>query len=323
MPANIGHILIANYAYKKLNIERPDIGEFIVNKNNHLYLGSIGPDLPSYKNTNLIKTALNQLLVRPFVDKNNPQEEDASFFFHSTRPNLFPYYLMETNLAFADLKGDDLIKKDFNLAVFVFTLGYVSHIAADQVIHRLVREIVGPYYRNIDVSKNHGECEVHQDIFLFYNLYPTRKYDKFIQKSLINIEKAGFDYEQFCNLMSLAISKAGYFNIKKSDIDSWLDGIKLVFDLMDEVGPYVSAFKNYEKNKDNLKELSLYKKYFRNDEIKFDYMEYFYKAVDLSVIYMKEIIRLWDTPDFSYQSFVDYQKVVQPDDLTSPFKKEY
>jgi len=322
MPANISHILIANYAYKKIDQYRKDIGEYILNKNNYFYLGSLGPDLPSYKTGELIKTSLNQLLIRPFVDKSYPQEEDASFFFHSTRPNLFPYYLMETNLSFADLKEDSLIKKEFNVAVLVFTLGYVTHIAADQVIHRLVREIVGPYYRNLETSKNHADCEVHQDVFLFYELYPNRNYDKSIQKALIDIKNFGLEYENFCNLFSLSISKSGYRYIPLSEIDSWFNGIKLVFDLMDEVGPYVTAFKNYEKNRTNLKDFPLYKKYYFNPEVKLNYSKYFERAVDLAIRYMKEIIRLWDKPDFLYNSFVSYQKKIHPEDLTSPFCTE-
>jgi hypothetical protein len=321
MPANIAHLLIANSAYDGLKSVNPEIREIVQYKNNHFYLGSLGPDLPSYKTSELVKAALNQLLVRPFVSELNPQTEDASFFLHSTRPNLFPFYLTETNFSYAEIRDGKVSTQEFNLAVFAFTMGYVTHVAADQVVHRLVRELAGPYYRSLATSQRHSECEVNQDIFLFYELYPNRVYEKTIQKELINIDKLGFEYGQFCNMVSLAVSKAGYKKTDKEDIDGWLDGIRLTFDLMDDIGPYVTAMKNYERQKKNLKDYPMYKKYFRDKSTGFDYMKFFKKAVQLSLAYMNEIIRLWEKRDFSYESFVQYQKVVQPDDLTSPLRE--
>jgi hypothetical protein len=103
MPANIAHTLIAHKAKEKFGSVNQESADLLLNKNNHFYLGSIGPDLPSYKTSNLVREALISLFVRPFVDKLNPQEEDASFFLHSTRPHLFPFYLMETNLSYAEI----------------------------------------------------------------------------------------------------------------------------------------------------------------------------------------------------------------------------
>lgn len=323
MPSNIAHILIANAAYDELvKQNHKDFADDILYKNNHFYLGSLGPDLPSYKTSELVEEALNRLLIRPFVDLTNPQEEDASFFFHSTRPNLFPYYLMETNLSFAEMDGDKLKPTEFNMAAYVFTLGFVCHIAADQIVHRLVRKIVGPYYRSLETSQRHSDCEVHQDVFLFYELFPNRTFTKTVPAELINIKKLGFEHEQFCNMMSLAISKAGYKKIDRDDIDGWLNGIQTAFKLMDDIGPYVGALKNYEQQKSNLNEFPLYRKYFRDASKNFDYMSYFNDAVRLCIKYMFEIKRLWDTRDFSYESFLKYQKAIAPEDLTSPFRTD-
>jgi hypothetical protein len=321
MPANIAHILIANTVKDKFKKIDEETHEIILSKNNHYYLGSLGPDLPSYKTSNLVVEALNRLLVRPFVSDLNPQEEDASFFLHSTRPNLFPFYLMETKSSYTELQNDKIIKKDFNYGVYAFILGYVTHIAADQTIHRLVRSIVGPYYRSLAISQKHSECEVHQDIFLFYELYKDRKFNKIVQKELVNIDKLAFEYDQFCNMISLSISKAGYKGISKSDIDGWLDGIKMTFDLMDNIGPYVTALKNFEEQKDQLDNFPFYKKYFRDKSKDFDYMTFFEKAVNLAIKYVKEIKRLWDEMDYSFDSINKYQSIIQSDDLTSPIRK--
>lgn len=320
MPANIAHTLIAHKAKERFSSVDQESADLLLNKNNHFYLGSIGPDLPSYKTSNLVREALKNLFVRPFVDELNPQEEDPSFFLHSTRPHLFPFYLMETNLAYADIVGNQVVKKEFNNAVFAFVMGYVCHLASDQVIHRLVRAIVGPYYRSKEISQKHSDCEVHQDIFLFYELYPSRTFSKVTQKEIVNVDKLNFEYEQFCNMLSLSISKAGYKKITKDDIDGWLDGIKLTFDLMDDIGPYVTALHNYEDNKNNLSSFALYKKYFRDNERDFDYMNYFNRAVDLSIKYMTEINRLWKEMDFSFESLQKFQSVIHSDDLTSPLR---
>jgi len=320
MPANIAHILIAHKARKLVEDIDNDSFELLKSKPAHFYLGALGPDLPSYKTSELVRQALYQLLVRPFVSDLVPKEEDASFFLHSTRPHLFPFYLMETNLSYADIRNDEIVISEFNKSVYAFVLGYVCHIAADQIIHRLVSSIVGPYYRSLEVSQNHSDCEVHQDIFLFYELYPERTFNKTIQKEAINIDKLGFEYEQFCNMISLAVSKAGYSRISKDDIDGWLDGIQLAFQLMDDIGPYVSALSNYETHKNNLPEFEPYKKYFRNEETGFNYMDYFNRAVEFSAEYMSEIIRLWNEKDFSFKSLQRYQEVVQSDDMTSPLR---
>ena len=320
MPANIAHILISHKISNRLEADHAAIHEVVKSKINHFYLGALGPDLPSYKTSNMIRTALEQLLVRPFVSEKNPQEEDASFFLHSTRPNLFPWYLMETNLSYAPIEDGKLILKDFNVAVFAFTLGYVTHIAADQVIHRLVSELVGPYYRSLETSRRHAECEVNQDIFLFHELYPGRIFNKNIHKDLVNIDKFGFEYDHFCNMMALAVSKAGYRQIEREDIDGWLDGIRLAMDLMDNIGPYVSALRNYEEQQDNLANFPFYKRYFRNADSGLDYMDHFNKAVELGVKYCAALISLWKKRIFSYDNFVEYQQAVQPDDLTSPLR---
>lgn len=318
MPANIAHVLIAQDAYEALRDKNESVAETVLSKNQFFYLGSLGPDLPSYKTSELVKEALSQLLIRPFVKESNPREEDASFFLHSTRPNLFPWYLMETNTAFARLEGGRMIQNEFNEAVFAFTMGYVCHIAADQIIHRLVRQMAGPYYRSLETAQKHSDCEVHQDVFLFHHKMPDREFAKTIVPELINVDKLGFEYDSFCNLISLSISKAGYPKTNPEDINGWLNGIQLTFDLMDEIGPYVKAIEEYQKHRDDLGRSAKYREYFRDGEKGVDYMQHYDMAVSLAVNYMAEIADLWISPDFSYERFVRYQIVVQPEDMTSP-----
>ncbi|MEW5844504.1 MAG: zinc dependent phospholipase C family protein [Bacteroidota bacterium] len=321
MPANIAHILIAHTAYKKQEKLNPDIHDYIMSKNNLFYLGSLGPDLPSYKTSKLIEAAFNQLLIRPFVDQLNPQEEDASFFLHSTHANLFPFYLMETNFSFADMENGEVVTNDFNAAVYAFTLGYVTHVAADQIIHRLVRELIGPYYRNLETSQKHSECEVYQDVFLLAEIKKNINIDKVLPTEIINIDKLGFDVERFCNMYSLAISKAGYTRMDREYIASWINGMQFAFDKMDDLGPIAKAMKHYEEHKDKIETSPYYRLYYKNDITKLNYRDYFDKAVDISITYMNEIARLWNGKDFSLDSFNKYQHVISTEDLTSPLRK--
>ena len=54
MPANIAHVLIAQAAWVELRKDNPEIGDLVLSKNNFFYLGSLGPDLPSYKTSQLV-----------------------------------------------------------------------------------------------------------------------------------------------------------------------------------------------------------------------------------------------------------------------------
>lgn len=317
MPANIAHILIANTAYDKIKASNPALGERILYKTPFFYLGSLGPDLPSYTTSNLVREALSKLFLRPFTDMTNPVQEDLSYFLHSTHPHMFPFYLTEVNVNYMKLRSGELVADDFNQATHAFTLGYACHMAADQVVHGLVRELVGPYYRDKATTERHAECEVYQDAFLFQEMFPNRQFSKTFQKQMISIERFGFDYDGFCNLLSLAVSKAGYRRISKQDIDGWIDGILLAFDLMDSVGPYVSAFKDLEANKKHLKEFPFYKKYYRSASL--DYIKWFDKAVEICVTYMEEIDDLWEGQDFSYERRAKYEQKISAEDLTSPW----
>ncbi len=318
MPANIAHLLIANTAYDSIRTRHPDVADEILNKNNFFYLGALGPDLPSYKTSELVRGALSHLLLRPFVAELNPREQDASFFLHSIHPHLFPYFLMETNHTFCEIRRGRIVPNEFNRAVFVFALGYVTHIAADQVVHQLVRELVGPYYRSITTSQQHSDCEVHQDVFLFRTLFPDREYRRTIQSDQIDISREPFadDYDSFCNLLSLSLSKAGYGIITRSDIDGWLDGIQLTFRLMHELGPYVKVMEEVGAMRDP-ESHPQYHRYFHGDT--FNYMRYFHAAVELACTYIDAVNALWAAPDFSHALFERWCRAVQPHDLTSPF----
>ena len=316
MPANIAHVLIAHAAYDGIKEKNPELGEIILWKNPFLYLGSLGPDLPSYTKENLIKEAMNSLFLRPFTDLSMPVAEDLSFFLHSTHPNMIPFYLTETNVNYIPFRNGKPKPDEFNFSTLVFTFGYVCHMAADQVIHRLVRELVGAYYRDKATTVRHAECEVYQDVFLFKELLQQQAFSKTYHRHLITIDRLGFQYEGFCNLLSLTFSKAGYRLVPKADIDAWIDGMLFAFDMMDTIGPYVSAFADYEEHKDNLEDFPFYKNYYRNDSL--DYMKWFDAAVEKAVEYIEEVWDLWNGQKFDIDRRIAFERKISGEDLTSP-----
>ena len=71
----------------------------------------------------------------------------------------------EANPELDDWEEDDQQK-------FAFICGFLTHMAADQIIHPLVNKVAGPYYKSGDHRKVHRECEVYQDVVLYQELHP-------------------------------------------------------------------------------------------------------------------------------------------------------
>lgn len=177
MPANIAHLLICNKAVKILQ----DGGEYeefinILDDDKHkpyLNLGSIGPDLSYYGSQ---WEGLKSLLLE---QSDQPLGVDGwSYLLHSKNPNQFPLTLIE--LTWKDTRWEEEEWEGFDYNKFAFACGYLSHMAADQIIHPLVNDIAGPYYREGENRKIHRECEIYQDVGLFHSLYPQ---EDFMEKS--------------------------------------------------------------------------------------------------------------------------------------------
>ena len=95
-----------------------------------------------------------------------------SYQLHSKTPNIFPLKLIEiawreANPEFPEWEEDDLQK-------FAFTCGFLTHMAADQIIHPLVNKVAGPYYKSGDHRKVHRQCEVYQDVAIYQKFNPGK-----------------------------------------------------------------------------------------------------------------------------------------------------
>jgi hypothetical protein len=208
-------------------------------------------------------------------------------------------------------EGDDYHK-------FAFTCGFLSHMAADQIIHPMVNEIAGPYYRTGESRKIHRECEVCQDIALFHELYHE---EDFMGKSFnqwVDIEPKNLHNtpDWFRYYIQRAFVESHGVYPQEDEIEDWVDGLLLILRLMKLQGPYKDA---YEDLKEHGAESGKFQKYFDG------YMEFFFRAVELTSVYWKMVFELYDPPDGVLQITDPRRKrflsVVQNADLSSPLDR--
>ncbi len=317
MPANIAHMLICNKAVKVLQ----DGGEYeqfidILDSPKYkayLNLGSVGPDL-SYYGSQL--GGLYKLLIKK---TDQPLGVDGwSYYLHSKDPNRFPLTL--TELTWRDTRWDEQEWKDEDFPKFAFTCGYLSHMAADQIIHPFVNEIAGPYYRKGESRSIHRECEIYQDVALFHTLYPSedfrkRRYNRWADinpYSHVNTEK------WLRYFIERAFAECHSVYPGGQEIEDWVDGLLFILRFMKlPLSPYRKANQEYENSGLNGEK---FKKYFS------DYMDLFFNAVELTSIYWKALFELYEPTDNVLEISDPMRKrflnIVQNADLSSPLEKD-
>jgi hypothetical protein len=317
MPANIAHMLICNKAVKVLQ-DGGEYEQFIDILDSKIYkpflnLGAVGPDL-SYYGSQL--KGLYNLIVKK-TDK--PLGVDGwSYYLHSKDPNRFPLTL--TELTWRDTRWDEQDWKDEDFPKFAFTCGYLSHMAADQIIHPLVNEIAGPYYRKGKSRSIHRECEIYQDVALFHTLYTSedfmkRKFNRWADAypdSHVNTE------EWFRYFIQRAFAERHSIYPEEDDIENWVDGLLFTLRIMKlPLSPYRKAYKEYKKSGLNGEK---FKRYF------FDYMDLFFNAVELTSIYWKALFELYEPTDnvleISNPMRGRFLNIVRDADLSSPLEKD-
>jgi len=158
MPACVAHMLIARKVREKLAAETVLAGfvEMLNENARYMELGSLGPDLPYYA-------------IRGRWPHDLPEEEVAEppewtwgDLLHSKKPNVLPLEMIEA--IWRDSEGH---WRDQDKMTLAFACGYLTHIAADQVVHPYVNGIAGPYNASYRNKHTHREVEVYQDLALY------------------------------------------------------------------------------------------------------------------------------------------------------------
>ena len=159
-------MLIFEDASSKIDNDKDcvDLIKMLKENMNYGRLGSIGPDLPYFNG--VLKTAASFLLSRYY--KPEPIEKWGDLL-HSKAPHLFPLTMIE--IAWRETDPDDEEWDAIAKKQWAFIIGYLTHMAADQMIHPYVNKISGNYYRDKEKRGKHLECEVYQDVVLFNNRY--------------------------------------------------------------------------------------------------------------------------------------------------------
>jgi len=333
MPANIAHMLIAHKALKNLQEGKDkklaefaamlDSGSRRENYQAYMNLGSLGPDLYYY--TNLAK-GVKDILWDGYVQAKGVTP--WAYHLHSSKPNEFPLKLIE--IMFSDVvRQGRRVKLDVDdMRKLAYIAGHLCHIAADQIIHPLVNKIAGPYYRDGRNRKTHREAEIHQDYFLYEEVYRLEKksgpmYEFFeqdfrgwvdcVRGPTLENTKDWFRYflqRGFIETYGTAPTE--------DEIEDAVDGLLLSLRASRRVGPYKKANKEYKRRGRNG---SNFQKYVRRAK----YLDYYKEAVELTGVYMSALYEAYRLLKEG-KDFVDKSKwfleVVSGADLSCPLEED-
>lgn len=319
MPASVAHMLLFEDVVSRISVDKDceELSTIFKDSTNLKYgrLGSMGPDLPYYSgNIKTLSSLLFSLSDRP------ANLEQWSGQLHSKDPNIFPLKMIEIAWRETDLKAvewDDISKKQW-----AFIMGFLTHIAADQIIHPYVNSIVGQYYRENDNRKRHRDCEVYQDIVLFSNKRNKSLLSEKLTDWIASSLESKCTEPYFRVFLQKAFIEAHAIYPSETEIDNWVSVLLTFFLYLKFVGPYKSADKDFQNNKENSEQ---YKKYWLNagNAGGKPYQDYYNEAVELAYIYVKTAYQLFKV---NYDDFSDNQRqyflsVVRNADLTNPLDK--
>jgi hypothetical protein len=334
MPASVAHMLIAHKGLKKLQeSEDEGLAKFAAmldktggaeNYQAYMNIGSLGPDLYYY--TSLAK-GIKDFIVDRFFQATGVTP--WAYHLHSNRPNKFPLKLIQIMFSDAEREGRKAKFGIDDVRKLAYIAGHLSHIAADQIIHRLVNELAGPYYRSGQNRKAHSEAEVYQDYFLYQEVYRLE-------------DKSGPDYEFFEQDFRKWADCVGGFRMRNTEdwfryflqrgfietygsaptedeIEDAVDGVLLTFRATKMVGPYKEADEEYKKEGANGPK---FQKYVGKPK----YLERYSEAVKLTEVYMTALYKVYqlltDGEDFNEKRKKRFCEVVSGADLSCPLEDD-
>jgi hypothetical protein len=308
MPANIAHMLIAKGVRSKVGEDGSmnDFSKILTENTNYMDLGALGPDLPYY--SNLFSGGINMLLDR----SDKPMGVDQwSYQLHSKDPNEFPLRMLEGT--WRDSEDKDWDPQDHKK--FAFICGFLTHMAADQIIHPIVNKIAGPYYKGGTNRELHRNCEVYQDIVLYSKITGRDIMDAAPNEWCDLNPGFGSNTEDWFRFMiQKAFIEAHAVCPTEDDVESWVDGMLLTLRGINNFGPYVKASRDFKDNKEDGEK---YKIFFGD----INYMDIGYKkAIDLGLIYIKAAQKLFTAENWDDRYRDNFRKVVRNADLSCPIE---
>jgi len=334
MPASIAHMLIAHKGLKKLQ-ESEDAGlaEFgkMLDSDSgseryqaYMNIGSIGPDLYYYKRP--IKG-----IIKIFKD-GYVQAEGVTpwaYHLHSNRPNEFPLKLIQIVFSDAEREGKKAKFGVNDIRKLAYIAGHLSHIAADQIIHRLVNELAGPYYTSGKNRERHREAEAYQDYFLYQEVYrlegkkgpgyeffkqPFNKWIDCVEGCLWKNSEDWFRY-----FLQRGFIETYGTGPDEDDVENSIDGVLITFRFIKMGGPYKKADEEYKREGENGPRFQEYVG-------KPQYLKYYGDAVELTKIYLSALYKVYrlltDGEGFKENRKRRFCEVVSGADLSCPLEED-
>ena len=315
MPGSVAHMLIFEAALSEIDNDKDcgDLVKMLKENMNYGRLGSIGPDLPYFNG--VLRTAASFLLSGYY--KPEPIERWGDLL-HSKSPNLFPLTMIE--IAWRETDPDDDEWDTIAKKQWAFIIGFLTHIAADQLIHPYVNKISGNYYRDKEKRVKHLECEVYQDVVLFNNRFKKSILDENLD-TWVNIHtKSGKTEPHFRRFLQKSFKETHAIFPSGNDIENWNRGLSFIQKWVKWIGlPYKKADADFRTNKENSEN---YKEYWLNTPLTTSksYENYYNDAVELASLYIKAANKLYEInhADFKDEHRTQFLKIVRNADLRNP-----
>ena len=312
MPASIAHLLISKATRNRLISMRgyKSFSAILEKQKVYMELGSLGPDLPYYES--MVRAGFNLLLDR----SDKPMGVDQwSYQLHSKSPNIFPLKMIEITWRESNLEIEEWEEDDHQK--FAFICGFLTHIAADQIIHPIVNKIAGPYYKSGDHRDVHRECEVYQDVVIYQKLNPGKDLMDEKPNSWCDLNPGLGSNTPiwFRYFLQKAFVEAHSVSPSEENIEDWVDGILFTLRGLNNFGPYVKAARDFSASGENSEK---YKKFYAAP----GYETFFNQAIDLSLIYLQATFALYNINHLSDEEREFFLRVVQDADLSAPLQKD-
>jgi hypothetical protein len=305
MPACVAHMLIARQVRKNLAADTAlaTFAEILDEKARYMELGSLGPDLPYY-------TPLALGADETPEDECDEPAETSKWGdqLHSRPSNKFPLKMIEA--IWHDSKGH---WSDQDKMRFAFACGYVTHMAADQVVHPFVNRIAGPYYESPKNKHTHREVEVCQDVVLYAKVaggdVMRDGLDAWCDPKPGSRQKTEDWFRRMIRDTFVQIYQAAPDD---GDIEHWVKRLHKFLCRLPAHPKYRHAVEDYQRNGENSDTVQAY---FTN----IDYMRAcFERAAELAAMYVMAAAKFYALEQWDDRYPEAFRRVVSDADLGDP-----
>jgi len=322
MPASIVHLLISRQVRKELTQEpaysrhgafHHFVEEVLTDHRRYMELGAVGPDLPYYE-------SMAKALASVVLDRSDkPMGVDQwSYQLHSKDPNLFPLKMMEIIWKESDLQENEWEEDDY--AFLAFTCGFLTHMAADQIIHPVVNRVAGPYYKAGENRQKHRECEIYQDAYIFRGS-GTGEFREQEFNTWCDLKPGSRTNttERFRFFLQKAFVEAHAVAPSEDSIENWVDGFLTFLRLLNNNPRYLASLKDLTQPGS-----AKYREYIELHQAggtaTQTYDHFYQQAVELAGLYVKAAFQVYNEDELHDGIRGRFLRIVRNADLGSPLE---